>query len=146
MESVFDCVVKVLQILFDKFKSSIVDSMCNLLIAVFHGKFSEAVDLGEKEKLEIPGGWGGGCSKTLRNANSRGVGGSKVKNLPWGGGGGVWIFSGTAHYRPQASRCCLVETFWSLSSSHWQKEHFFFLPVLILYNWIYLSRFCMLSV
>ena len=36
--------------------------MCNLLIAVFHGKFPdlEAVDLGEKEKLEIPGGWGGG--------------------------------------------------------------------------------------
>ena len=46
-----------LQILFDKFKSSIVDSMCNLLIAVFRGKFTEAVDLGEKEKLEIPGGW-----------------------------------------------------------------------------------------
>ena len=65
--------------------------MCNLLIAVFHGKFAEAVDLGEKEKLEIPGGWG--CSKTLRNGNSRGLGGSKVKNLPWGGG----VFSGTAH-------------------------------------------------
>ena len=48
-----------LQILFNKFKSSIVDSMCNLLIAVFRGKFAEAVDLGEKEKLEIPGGWGG---------------------------------------------------------------------------------------
>ena len=45
-------------ILFDKFKSSIVDSMCNLLIAVFRGKFAEAVDLGEKEKLEIPGGGG----------------------------------------------------------------------------------------
>ena len=84
-----------LQILFDKFKSSIVDSMCNLLIAVFRGKFAEAVDLGEKEKLEIPEGWGGGgCSKTLWNGNSRGVGGSKVKNLPWG----VWIFSGTAHF------------------------------------------------
>ena len=63
MELVFDCVFKVLQIpqiLFDKFKSSIVDSMCNLLIAVFHGKFAEAIDLGEKEKLEIPRGWGGG--------------------------------------------------------------------------------------
>ena len=34
--------------------------MCNLLIAVFRGKFAEAVDLGEKEKLEIPGGWWGG--------------------------------------------------------------------------------------
>ena len=32
--------------------------MCNLLIAVFRGKFAEALDLGEKEKLEIPGGWG----------------------------------------------------------------------------------------
>ena len=62
--------------------------MCNLLIAVFRDKFTEAVDfIGEKEKLEIPGGWGGGCSKTLWNGNSRGVGGSKVKNLPWGGGG-----------------------------------------------------------
>ena len=61
-----------LQILFDKFKSSIVDSMCNLLKAVFRGKFTEAVDLGEKEKLEIPGGWGGGgCAKTLRNGNPR---------------------------------------------------------------------------
>ena len=56
----------------------------------FCGKFTEAVDLGEKEKLEIPGGRvGGGCSKTLWNGNSRGVGGPKVKNLPWGGGG-VW--------------------------------------------------------
>ena len=63
MESVFDCVFKVLQILFDKFKSSIVDSMCNLLIAVFHRKFAEAVDLGVKEKLEIPGGWGGGVQR-----------------------------------------------------------------------------------
>ena len=61
--------------------------MCNLLIAVFRGKFAEAVDLGEKEKLEIPGGWGEGGSKTLWNGNSRGVGGSKVKNLPWGGYG-----------------------------------------------------------
>ena len=87
MESVFYCIFKVLQILFDKFKSSIVDLMCNLLIAVFRGKFAEAIDLGEKEKLEIPGGWGGGCSKTLRNGNSRGVGGSKVKNLPWVGRG-----------------------------------------------------------
>ena len=84
MESVFNFVFKLLQILFDKFKSSIVDSMCNLLIAAFRGKFAEAVDLGEKEKLEIPGGWGG-CSKTLRKGNSRGVGGSKVKNLPCGG-------------------------------------------------------------
>ena len=33
--------------------------MCNLLnLAVFRDKFTEAVDLGEKEKLEIPGGWG----------------------------------------------------------------------------------------
>ena len=74
--------------------------MCNLLIAIFRGKFTEAVDLGEKEKSEIPGGWGGGCSKTLWNGNSRRVGGSKVKNLPWGGGGGggVWIFSGTTHF------------------------------------------------
>ena len=60
MESVFNFVFKVHQILFDKFKSSIIDSMCNLLIAVFRGKFTEAVDLGEKEKLEIPEGWGGG--------------------------------------------------------------------------------------
>ena len=75
MESVFDFVFKVLQILFYKFKSSIIDSMCNLLIAVFRGKFAEAVNLGEKEKLEIPGGGGGGCSKTLWNGNSRGVGG-----------------------------------------------------------------------
>ena len=37
--------------------------MCNLLIAVFRGKFAEAVDLGEKEKLEIPGGWGGGVQR-----------------------------------------------------------------------------------
>ena len=59
MESVFDFVFKVLQILFDKFKSSIIDSMCNLLIAAFRGKFAEAIDLGQKEKLEIPGGWGG---------------------------------------------------------------------------------------
>ena len=77
MESVFDFVFKVLQILFDKFKSSIEDSMCHLLIAVFHGKFAEAVDLGEKEQLEIRVGGGGGCSKTLRNGNSRGVGGLK---------------------------------------------------------------------
>ena len=63
MESVFDFVFKVLQILFYKFKSSIVDSMCNLLKAVFRGEFAEAVDLGEKEKLEIPGGWGGGVFK-----------------------------------------------------------------------------------
>ena len=70
--------------------------MCNLLIAFFRGKFAEAVDLGEKEKLEIPGGWGGGgVQKTLWNGHSRGVGGSKVKNLPLGGG--VWIFSATAH-------------------------------------------------
>ena len=34
--------------------------MCNLLIADFCGKFAEGVDLGEKGKLEIPGGWGGG--------------------------------------------------------------------------------------
>ena len=34
--------------------------MCNLLIAVFRGKFAEVIDLGEKEKLEIPGGWGWG--------------------------------------------------------------------------------------
>ena len=82
MESVFDFVFKVLQILFYKFKSSIVDSMCNLLRAGFRGKFAEAVDLGEKEKLG--NSWGVGvCSKTLWNGNSRGVGGSKVKNLPW---------------------------------------------------------------
>ena len=37
--------------------------MCNLLIAGFRSKFAEAVDLGEKEKLEIPGGWGGGVFK-----------------------------------------------------------------------------------
>ena len=35
LESVFDWVFKVLQILLDKFKYSIVDSTCNLLIAVF---------------------------------------------------------------------------------------------------------------
>ena len=69
--------------------------MCNLLIAVFRGKFAEAIDLGEK----VGNSWGvggGGCSKTLWNGNSKGVGGPKVKNLPWGVGG-VWIFSGTAH-------------------------------------------------
>ena len=60
--------------------------MCNLLIAV-RGKFAEAVDLGEKETWR--GGGGGGCSKTLRNGNSRGWGGgSKVKNHPWDGGRG----------------------------------------------------------
>ena len=43
----------------------------------FRGKFAEAIDLGEKEKLEIPGGWGGGVQRPS--------------------GTGVWIFSGTAH-------------------------------------------------
>ena len=55
--------------------------MYNLLMAVFRGKFTEAVDLGEKEKLEIPGGWVG----VQRPSGGRG---SKVKNLPGGGGGG----------------------------------------------------------
>ena len=63
--------------------------MCNLLISGFCGKFAEAVDLGEKEKfLEISGRWG----VFKDTGNSSGVGGSKVKNLPWG----VWIFSGIA--------------------------------------------------
>ena len=57
--------------------------MCNLLIAVFRGKFAEAIDfIGEKEKLEIPGGWGG----VQRPSGTE---------IP--GGWGVWIFSGTAH-------------------------------------------------
>ena len=52
----------------------------------FRGKFAEAINLGEKEKLEIPGGLGGGgVSKTLRNGNPMGVRGSKVKNHPCGG-------------------------------------------------------------
>ena len=46
-----------------------------------------------KKHMEIPGGWGGPPT-TLWNGNSRGVEGSKLKNHPWGGGGGVWIFSG----------------------------------------------------
>ena len=66
--------------------------MCNLLIAVFSGKFAEAVDLGEKEKLEIPGGGGEGLFKDPQERKFQGVGGSKVKNLPWGGeGGGVFM-------------------------------------------------------
>ena len=35
--------------------------------------------------MEIPGGWGGGPPTTLWNGNSRGVGGFKLKNHPWGG-------------------------------------------------------------
>ena len=62
--------------------------MCNLLTAVFRGKFAEAVDLGEKEKLEIPGGWGGGGVQ--RPSGTEIPGWSKVKNLPWGGGGGEY--------------------------------------------------------
>ena len=72
--------------------------MCNLLIAVFCGKLAEAIELGEKEKLEIPGGLGGVFKDPLKR-KFQGVGGSKVKNLPWGGR--VWIFSGTAHCRPR---------------------------------------------
>ena len=34
--------------------------------------------------MEIPGGWGGPPT-TLWNGNSRGVGGFKLKNHPWGG-------------------------------------------------------------
>ena len=60
--------------------------MCNLLIVVFRGKFAEAVDLGEKEKLEIPGGWGGVQRPSGTEIPGGGVGGSKVKNLPWGVG------------------------------------------------------------
>ena len=45
--------------------------------------------------MEIPGGWGGPPT-TLWNGNSRGVGGFKLKNHPWGVG--VWIFSGITHY------------------------------------------------
>ena len=59
--------------------------MCNLLIVVFRGKFAEAVDLGEKEKLEIPGGWGWGVFKDPLERKFQGVGGPKVKNLPWRG-------------------------------------------------------------
>ena len=36
--------------------------------------------------MEIPGGWGGPPT-TLWNGNSRGVGGFKLKNHPWGGYG-----------------------------------------------------------
>ena len=68
--------------------------MCNLLKVVFRGKFTEAVDLGEKEKLEIPGGWGGGGFKDPQRPSGTEIPGwSKVKNLPWG----VWIFSGTTN-------------------------------------------------
>ena len=63
--------------------------MCNLLIAVFRGKFAEAVDLGEKEKLEIPGGWG--VFKDPLERKFQGGRGSKVKNLPWGGGYGYFL-------------------------------------------------------
>ena len=48
----------------------------------------------KKKNMEIPGGWGGPPT-TLWNGNSRGVGGFKLKNHPWGGG--VWIFSGITH-------------------------------------------------
>ena len=37
-----------------------------------------------KKNMEIPGGWGGPPT-TLWNGNSRGVGGFKLKNHPWGG-------------------------------------------------------------
>ena len=43
---------------------------------------------------EIPGGGAGGSSKTPWNRKSWGVG---SKSIPWRGGGGVWIFSGTTH-------------------------------------------------
>ena len=59
--------------------------MCNFLIAVFRGKFAEAFDLGEKEKLESPGVGG-----VQRPPGIEIPGWSKVKNLPWGGGGELW--------------------------------------------------------
>ena len=50
--------------------------MCNLLIAVFHGKFAEAIDLGEKEKLG--NSWGvGGLFKDPQEWKFQGVGGLK---------------------------------------------------------------------
>ena len=70
--------------------------MCNLLIALFRGKFTEAVDLGEKEKLEIPGG----CVQTP----------SGKEPSVRGGGGGVRIFSGTAHWKKGA--LCLEYSQW----------------------------------
>ena len=39
----------------------------------------------------------GGMTSTPWNGNSKGVGGLKQKCPPWGGGGEVWIFSGTTH-------------------------------------------------
>jgi len=39
-----------------------------------------------KKKLENPGGWGG-PPQTLWNGNSRGVGGLKLNDHPWGGYG-----------------------------------------------------------
>ena len=73
MESVFDWVFKVLQILLDIFKSSIVDSMCNFLIAfvfVVSSKVGNSWVVGgggggvqRPSGTEIPGGWGGGGSK-----------------------------------------------------------------------------------
>ena len=36
--------------------------------------------------MEIPGGWGG-PQMTLWKGNSKGVGGKKLKNHPWGGYG-----------------------------------------------------------
>ena len=69
--------------------------MCNLLIAVFRGKFADqAVDLGEKEKLEIPGGWGWGWGvfKDPLEWKFRGGGGGFKDPLEWKfqGGGGVF--------------------------------------------------------
>jgi len=40
----------------------------------------------DKKKLENPRGWGG-PPQTLWNGNSRGVGGLKLNDHPWGGYG-----------------------------------------------------------
>ena len=51
--------------------------MCNLLIAGFRGKFAEAVDSGEKEKLEIPGEGRGGVQRPSGTEIPGGEGGLK---------------------------------------------------------------------
>ena len=51
--------------------------MCNLLRAVFRGKFAEAVNLGEKEKLGNSWGVGGGEFKDPQEWKFQGVGGLK---------------------------------------------------------------------
>ena len=52
-------------------------------------------------KLEFPEGWGGG---------------SEGKSLLWGGGGGVWIFSGTKHYKEYGEVC--LQLLWIFPRFH----------------------------